>query len=150
MLDKDVSFARQPDDWLGDVANNIGSTRAIRKALFSTLEDLDFTDDLALVSHTHQHMQEKTTHLTMFAQQISLKISQKKKEVMMLDVPNPSQVKVNGEEQLKNSPTSSALSGMMVEQAATSESPQQGQEHLQNAKQQEEVIQAQHQDQATV
>lgn len=32
--------------------------------LFSTLEDLDFADDLALVSHTHQHMQERTTRLS--------------------------------------------------------------------------------------
>ena len=57
---------------------------------------------------------------------------------------------MNGEE-LKNSPTPLlALSGMMVEQAATSESPQQDQEHLQNAKQLEEVIQVQHQDQAKI
>ena len=31
--------------------------------IFSALEDLDFADDLALVSHTHQHMQEKTSRL---------------------------------------------------------------------------------------
>ena len=64
----------------------------------STLEDLDFPDDLALLSHTHQHMQEKTTHLSMFTQQVGLKISQKKTEVMMLNVSNPSPVKVNGED----------------------------------------------------
>ena len=58
-------------------------------ALLSTLEDLDFADDLALLSHTHQHM---------FAQQVGLKISQKKTEVMMLNVSNPSPVKVNGED----------------------------------------------------
>ena len=51
-----------------------------------------------LVSHTHQHMQEKTTCLIMFAQQIhvGLKIGQTKTEVMMLNVPSPSPVKVNG------------------------------------------------------
>ena len=62
--------------------------RGIRWTLFSTLEDLEFADDLALVSHTHQHMQEKTTCLGMFAQQVGLKISQKKTEVMMLNIPN--------------------------------------------------------------
>ena len=31
--------------------------------LTSTLEDLDFADDLALLSHTYEHMQEKTTRL---------------------------------------------------------------------------------------
>ena len=46
--------------------------RGIRWTLFSTLEDLDFADDLALVSHTHQHMQEKTTRISMFAQQVGL------------------------------------------------------------------------------
>ena len=44
-------------------------------------------------------MLEKTTHLSMFAQQVGLKISEKKTEVMMLNVPNPPLVKVN-EEQL--------------------------------------------------
>ena len=66
--------------------------------MFSTLEDLDFADDLALISHTHQRMQDKTNHLTIFAQQICLLISQKKTELMMLNVPHPSQVKVNGED----------------------------------------------------
>ena len=32
--------------------------------LFSALEDLDFADDLALVSHTHQHMQVKKHHVS--------------------------------------------------------------------------------------
>ena len=56
--------------------------------LFSTLEDLGFADDLALVSHTHQHMQEKTTRLSTYAQQVGLKISQKKTEVVLLNVSN--------------------------------------------------------------
>ena len=66
--------------------------------LFSTLEDRGIADDLALVSHTHQHMQAQTTRLSMFAEQVDLKISQKKTEVMVLHVPNPSPVKVNGED----------------------------------------------------
>jgi len=64
---------------------------------FSTLEDLDFADDLALLSHTHHHIQEKTSRLSTFAQQVGLKISQKKTEVMTLNVQNPSPVTVNGE-----------------------------------------------------
>ena len=64
------------------------------------LGDLDLTDDLhvALVSHTHQHMQEKTSHLSTFAQQVGLKIRQKKTEVMMLNVQHPAPVKVNEED----------------------------------------------------
>ena len=43
-------------------------------------------------------MQEKTTRLSVFAHQVGLAISQKKTEVMMLNVPNPLPVKVNGED----------------------------------------------------
>ena len=65
--------------------------RGIKWTFFSTLEDLDFADDLALVSHTHDHMQEKTTRLSTFAQQVRLKINQKKTEIMMLNVQNAEQ-----------------------------------------------------------
>ena len=72
--------------------------RGIRRTLLSTLEDLDFANDLALVSHTHQHIQEKTSRLSTFAQQVSLKITQKKTGVIMLNVQHPAPVKVNGED----------------------------------------------------
>ena len=72
--------------------------RGIRWTLLSTLEDLDFADDVELFSHTHQHMQEKTTRLGMSGQQVGLKVSQKKTEVMILNVSNPSPIKVNGED----------------------------------------------------
>ena len=45
---------RTPEDW----------PRGIRWTLLDTLGDLDFADDLALLSHTHQHMQEKTRRLS--------------------------------------------------------------------------------------
>jgi len=38
--------------------------RGIRWGTFSTWEDLDFADDLALLSHTHQHIQEKNQQIT--------------------------------------------------------------------------------------
>ena len=53
-------------------------TRGIRWTLLRALEDLDLADNLALVSHTHQHIQEETSRLNTYAQQIGLKISQKK------------------------------------------------------------------------
>lgn len=61
------------------------------------MEDIDFADDLALVSHTHQHMQEKTSCLSYFAQQVGLKINQKKSEVMALNISDPLPIHVNGE-----------------------------------------------------
>ena len=69
--------------------------QGIRWTLFSTLQDLDFSNDLVLISHTYQHMQEKTTRLGMFTEQAGLKISQKKTRVMMLNVSNPSLVTVD-------------------------------------------------------
>ena len=36
-------------------------SRGIRWKITSKLEDLDFADDFALLSHTHQHIQDKTT-----------------------------------------------------------------------------------------
>ena len=35
-------------------------TKEIKWTLFLTLNDLDFTDDLTLISHTNRHMQDKT------------------------------------------------------------------------------------------
>ena len=66
--------------------------------MFSTLDDLDFANDLALLSHTHQHIQEKTSRLETFGQQIGLRISNKKTEVITLNVNIPTLVKANVED----------------------------------------------------
>ena len=50
-------------------------------------------------------MQEKTTRISTYAQQVGLKISQKKTEVMLLNVSNPRPVQVNG----KDLPTTEEL-----------------------------------------
>ena len=77
--------------------NNIEPTIRHQLDLFKILDNLDFTDDIALVSHIHQHNQDKTPGLSMLAQQVGLKISQKT-EVMILSFSNPSPVKMNGED----------------------------------------------------
>jgi hypothetical protein len=43
--------------------------RGIRWNISSTLEDLDFADDLALLSQTHHHLQEKTNRISNFVNQ---------------------------------------------------------------------------------
>ena len=91
-----VGNALQHDHWLGNEAYNRRSVTEHHGPYFSL--DLDFADDLALVSHTHQHMHEKTTRLSTYAQQVSLRISQKKTGVMLLNVSNPTPVQVNGED----------------------------------------------------
>lgn len=72
--------------------------RGIRWTPFSTLEDLDCADDLVLVSHTTSTRRKKMLHLSNFAQQIGLEISQKNTELMTLNITNPSPIQVNGED----------------------------------------------------
>ena len=53
--------------------------------LFSQLEDLDFADDLALLSETHKHMQQKTERLQEKSSQLGLKINGGKTKVMKVN-----------------------------------------------------------------
>ena len=71
--------------------------RGIRWTPFSTLKDLHFADDLALLSHTWQHIQEKTDRLSIFSNQVSLTISCKKTEAMCVNVPSPTEIRVRGQ-----------------------------------------------------
>ena len=71
--------------------------RGIRWTLFDTLEDLDFADDLALLSHTRQHMHEKTRRLSKFGQQIGEQINKRKSEIMTLNVNAPAPVLLDGQ-----------------------------------------------------
>ena len=64
--------------------------RGIRWKLFTNLNDLDFADDLALLSHTHSHIQEKTNRLHI--KQVGLKINKRKTEVMTLNVQDPAPI----------------------------------------------------------
>lgn len=96
------------------------SSQGIRWSLFSTLDDLDFADDLALLSHTHQHMQEKTTRLQKHGQQIGLRISTKKTETMTLNVKRPAPVQVNGEN-LRQTDTFTYLGSIIKPEGGTKE-----------------------------
>jgi len=72
--------------------------RGISWNITSTLEDLDFADDLALLSHTHHHLQENTNRFNNFASQVGLKINQIKTEVMILNITNPVAIQVVGKD----------------------------------------------------
>ncbi|KAI0216279.1 hypothetical protein LSAT2_031691, partial [Lamellibrachia satsuma] len=49
------------------------------------LEDLDFADDLALLSHSHQQMQDKTTELATVSLQVGLNIHKGKTKVLRMN-----------------------------------------------------------------
>lgn len=52
---------------------------------WTQLDDLDFADDLALLSHTHQQMQDKTTRLADISSQVGLTIHKHKTKIMRLN-----------------------------------------------------------------
>ena len=49
----------------------------IQWTMLTQLDDLDFADDLALLSHSHMQMQDKTTELALISAQVGLKNQQK-------------------------------------------------------------------------
>ena len=50
----------------------------------ATVDDIDFPDDLALLSHSHSQMRDKTTHLETVSAGTGLKINRKKTELMKI------------------------------------------------------------------
>lgn len=55
-------------------------------------ENLDFADDLALLSHTHQQMQDKTTRVAAASSQVGLNINKEKTKVLKVNATNPEAV----------------------------------------------------------
>ena len=84
-----VNFVEVAIDWL--MHKTIGNKRrGTRWTVTSLLEDLDFADDVALVSSTRDQLQRKTSDLSLAAKQLGLNISRKKTKTMQLtDTPLP-------------------------------------------------------------
>ncbi|XP_078679467.1 uncharacterized protein LOC144915099 [Branchiostoma floridae x Branchiostoma belcheri] len=68
----------------------------IQWTLWSQLEDLDFADDLALLSHNHRQMQDKTTTLDTTSNSTGPRISKKKTEVMRINTTSNTPVTIGG------------------------------------------------------
>ena len=58
------------------------SRNGIQWTLVDQLEDLDFADDLALLSHTHSQMQAKTSKLEAISSKVGIQINSKKTKIM--------------------------------------------------------------------
>lgn len=63
-------------DWV--MKNTSDIPRDIRWGTFTTLEELNFVDDITLFSHYHQHIQDKINKLYKYAGSIGLSINTKK------------------------------------------------------------------------
>ena len=70
--------------------------RGIEWALFSHLEELDFADDLAVLSSKLEHLQEKTDRLTRYAKGTELNINASKTQVMYINNSQNAPITVNG------------------------------------------------------
>ena len=73
-----------------------GKRNGIQWTLWSQLDDLDFADDLALLSHSHAHMQNKTTCLEATSAKIGLHISNGKTKITRLQHASNSPVTLAG------------------------------------------------------
>ena len=74
--------------------NNTG----IRWQMMSKLEDLDFADDIALLSSTHSQMQSKTNSMSGLAKRVGLKINEKKTKILRLNNRKMEPVKLEGKD----------------------------------------------------
>ena len=59
-----------------------GKHNGIQWTLTSQLDDLDFADDIALLSHSHKQTQDKATHVENRGAETGLRISTKKTKVL--------------------------------------------------------------------
>ena len=83
--------------WLSQEEDN-RLERGFTWSNFITLEDLDFADDVALLSSRHSDMQEKTERFSHFASQLGLQLNANKTEEMRFNVTSSNKLKVDGKE----------------------------------------------------
>ena len=70
----------------------------IRWKFMEKLEDLDFADDIALLSSNFQHMQTKVSKLNNYARKTGLKINSKKTEVLRINSKSNSNITIAGQQ----------------------------------------------------
>ena len=68
----------------------------IQWTLWSQLNDFDFADDLALLSRSHEQMQEKTDLLNLVSAQTGLNINMNKTKIMKANTKSKNVVTVGG------------------------------------------------------
>ena len=67
---------------LGNENDTKNRRNGIQWTFWSQLDELDFADDLALLSHSHEQMQEKTDLLNLVSAQTGLNINMNKTKTM--------------------------------------------------------------------
>lgn len=82
-------------DWIMKKATN---KTGIHWSLCNQLEDLDFADDVCLLSEKRQHMQKKLDKLIKEARKIGLEINNKKTKIMKINTPREMGIKIKENE----------------------------------------------------
>ena len=84
-------------DWVMRRAVGSGEN-GIRWKFTSKLDDLDFADDIVLLSSTKQQIQDKTTRLEEEARRVGLKINEEKTKTMRINARNQENIIINGQD----------------------------------------------------
>ena len=74
-----------------------GQRNGIQWTLWTQLDDLDFTDDIALISHTQRQMQDKTNLVNDLSDSIGLSINSGKSKVLRINTRNEAPTLLRGE-----------------------------------------------------
>ena len=84
-------------DWI--MRRTVGKgEEGIRWRLTTKLDDLDFADDVALLSSSRNQMQEKTSRMDMEAKRVGLKINLDKTNVIRINAKNQAPISIVGKD----------------------------------------------------
>ncbi len=83
------------NDWILK-KTTAGKRNGIQWTLGNQLNDLDFVDDIALLSHNRQQMQEKTSDLSSVSAQLGLRIHEGKTKILKIQATSTEPVKLRG------------------------------------------------------
>ena len=95
-----------------------GTENGIQWTLWTQLDDLDFPEDLALLSHSRQQMQEKTSSLAAYASQVGLQIHPHKTKILKTNSTSTEPVNL-GDNNLEEVETFTYLGSVVNEQGGT-------------------------------
>ena len=84
-------------DWLRSRTTE-GRKTVLRWKFTSIVEDLDFADDIALLSSRYVDIRDKTSRLADEAARVGLKINAKKSKVMRVNAKNDQRIDINGKQ----------------------------------------------------
>ncbi|VDP54436.1 unnamed protein product [Schistosoma margrebowiei] len=83
-------------DWIMRTSTSEGK-HGIQWTAQNQLDDLDFADDLALLSHTHEQMQAKTASVAAVSASVGLSIHNGKTKVLKFKAENSNSITLDGE-----------------------------------------------------